>query len=137
MFDLDYHYLGIYFQTWPMMRRGLMGKPIFPNSINGPFGGGSKPPWGRNKIQQVEEDPQKLGGGEVEVDLQEEKVDPYGVSTIHWRRNGLLGLRVLYTKLFLLQLSILQLVIGCHWIAIAGRFVFFFFGCRFHVSGWD
>lgn len=40
-----------------------MGKPIFPNSINGPFGGGSKPPWGRNKIQQVEEDPQKLGGG--------------------------------------------------------------------------
>jgi hypothetical protein len=54
------------------------------------------------------------GGGEVEVDFQEEKVDPYGVSTIHLRRNGLLGLRVLYTKLFLLQLSILQLVIGCH-----------------------
>ncbi len=44
LLDLDYHYLGIYFQTWPMMRRGLMAKPFFPNSINGPFGGGSKPP---------------------------------------------------------------------------------------------
>jgi len=66
------------------------------------------------KFNKWKRTPKSLGWGEVEVDLQEEKVDPYGVSTIHWRRNGLLGLRVLYTKLFLLQLSILQLVIGCH-----------------------